>query len=69
VWYAERLDRTLELEPVIQQIQASLPWRREAELVPAGDLRRAADLAAEMEGPGYEADARLLAAEQLICSI
>lgn len=48
------------------QLRASLPWRRVTELVVAGELSRAADIVAEMEGPEFEAHARLLAAKQLI---
>ena len=65
VWYAEHLDRTLELEPVIHQVVAGLPWRRVTELVVAGELSRAADIVAEMEGSVFEAHARLLAARRL----
>jgi tetratricopeptide (TPR) repeat protein len=66
VWVADRLGCSGELSRLIEQDLAQTRWTSVFLAVLAREYESAADLFVEMGAPGFEADARLRAAEKLV---
>jgi class 3 adenylate cyclase/tetratricopeptide (TPR) repeat protein len=65
-WLARLFGREAELETVLVRERLQSPWLEAARVVLAGDLRRGADVLAEIGGAASAAFLRLRAAEQLL---
>jgi tetratricopeptide (TPR) repeat protein len=65
-WLARPLGREAELAAVFARERLETPWLEAARAVLAGDLRRGADVLAEMPAPAPAAYLRLRAAEELV---